>query len=89
MNADWRARAGCRDIDPEIFYPQPTDGHGERLAKAICSHCPVLTACREYALGYEGARGVDMVYGVWGGLTPSERRRLILDARRPRQRVTT
>jgi WhiB family transcriptional regulator, redox-sensing transcriptional regulator len=42
----------------------------EWLAKQICRSCPVLEACRNYALD------APEPYGIWGALTPSERQRL-------------
>jgi WhiB family redox-sensing transcriptional regulator len=51
-------------------------------AKAYCADCPVLARCREHALV------VHEPYGVWGGLTPRERDRLIEESNSalPRQR---
>lgn len=68
---DWRHRAGCRDQDPELFFPLPGDERGVAAAKRVCRRaCPVTNACLEYAL----SAGED--HGVFGGLTPEERRRL-------------
>ncbi|WP_417924679.1 WhiB family transcriptional regulator [Corynebacterium pseudotuberculosis] len=39
----------------------------ERQAKEICSLCPVLRNCRQHALQYAEP------YGIWGGLSESER----------------
>lgn len=70
---DWRERAACRHEDPELFFPVGTTGPAldqiER-AKAICRRCPVMEQCLATAL----ADGEDA--GIWGGLTPDERRRL-------------
>ncbi len=70
----WRSHAACRNEDPELFFPR---GEGtpntEQIdeAKAICRACPVLAACRRWAL----TTGQD--HGVWGGLSESERRRVL------------
>lgn len=64
MNA-WRAQAACADIHPDVFFP--TKGASPLPAQRICSTCPVIDACREYALGHN-------LLGVWGGLTTQERK---------------
>ncbi|WP_329064254.1 WhiB family transcriptional regulator [Amycolatopsis sp. NBC_01480] len=70
---DWQLEAACRDIDRmTFFHPEQERGSGkddrDRRAKAICSRCPVLQACRRHALL------VQEPYGVWGGLTPASAR---------------
>lgn len=65
---DWRPAAACRNIDPGVFFPQR--GESTRDAKAICDGCPVREACLEHAL-VNGER-----FGVWGGLSERQRRRL-------------
>ncbi len=61
--------AACRDADTAVFFPT-SDAHAAE-AKAICAACPVREACLEYALETRPADG------VWGGLTPTERHRVI------------
>jgi WhiB family redox-sensing transcriptional regulator len=61
----WQARAACRGVDPEIFFPA-TDEEAA-AAKAVCAGCQVRLACLAFALRW-GER-----YGVWGGLTEKER----------------
>lgn len=68
----WLHGAACRDIDPETFYPVGVTGPAlDQIdeAKAVCARCPVRSSCLEWAL----TSGADMGYGVWGGLTESER----------------
>ena len=68
----WRAHAECRGTDPNTFVPEGR-GNGLRLyleARQICDRCPVKTACLDHAL----SNGEDM--GMWGGLTPNERREI-------------
>lgn len=68
---DWRDRAACRDVHPELFFPVSEavpGGMQVRQAKAVCARCPVRQECFEYAI----AAGVD--HGVFGGATPNERR---------------
>lgn len=70
----WRSRAACRGEDPELFFPvgssEPAALAQIAGAKAICARCPVREACLRFAL-YTGQD-----YGIWGGLTEDERRRL-------------
>lgn len=66
---DWRADAACRGLDPSIFFPRADDDAAD--AKSVCATCPVAEACLEWALA---TRQPD---GVWGGLTPIERHRLV------------
>ena len=63
----------CATEDPDLFFPD----HDERTAafanqaeqaKQICFRCPIMSTCADYSLQYEE-------YGVWGGMTPSERRK--------------
>ena len=61
--------AACRDADTSVFFPV-SEADAEE-AKAICALCPVREECREYALETRPPEG------VWGGLTPTERHRLI------------
>jgi WhiB family redox-sensing transcriptional regulator len=70
---DWRARAICRDEDPELFFPVGTDGPALLQiaeAKSVCRRCPVVGECLTYALEH----GEDA--GVWGGMSEDERRAL-------------
>src|SRR5438128_11384318 len=64
----WQDRARCRDYDPEVFFPEK--GGSSREAKRICAECPVRIECLNYALRR------DERYGVWGGMSERERRRL-------------
>ncbi|MFJ1706388.1 WhiB family transcriptional regulator [Kitasatospora sp. NPDC088346] len=63
--------AGCRQVDPDLFFGARRQDTGPRVeaAKEVCRHCPVREACLRSALVHEERDG------VWGGLTPAERRR--------------
>jgi WhiB family redox-sensing transcriptional regulator len=65
---EWQERALCSQTDPEAFFPEK--GGSTREAKRICSRCEVKTECLEYALGH------DERFGIWGGLSERERRKL-------------
>lgn len=64
----WQDRALCAQTDPEAFFPEK--GGSTREAKKICMGCEVRSECLEYALAH------DERFGIWGGLSERERRRL-------------
>jgi len=66
--ASWQERALCAQTDPEAFFPEK--GGSTREAKRICTGCEVRGECLEYALQK------DERFGIWGGLSERERRRL-------------
>ncbi len=65
---DWHERALCAQTDPEAFFPEK--GGSTREAKRICTGCEVRSECLTYALAH------DERFGIWGGLSERERRRL-------------
>jgi len=64
----WQERALCAQTDPEAFFPEK--GGSTREAKKVCLSCEVRAECLEYALAN------DERFGIWGGLSERERRRL-------------
>ena len=66
--SDWHERALCAQTDPEAFFPEK--GGSTREAKKICTGCEVRSECLTYALAN------DERFGIWGGLSERERRRL-------------
>lgn len=64
----WMLEAKCLDADPEAFFPEK--GGSTREAKRICAVCPVRVECLEHALEHEER------FGIWGGLSERERRRV-------------
>jgi WhiB family redox-sensing transcriptional regulator len=64
----WQDRALCAQTDPESFFPEK--GGSTREAKRVCGSCEVRVECLEYALAN------DERFGIWGGLSERERRRL-------------
>lgn len=64
----WQERALCAQTDPEAFFPEK--GGSTREAKRICRACGVRDECLEFALAN------DERFGIWGGLSERERRRL-------------
>jgi WhiB family redox-sensing transcriptional regulator len=66
--AGWQERALCAQTDPEAFFPEK--GGSTREAKKVCLTCEVRNDCLEYALMN------DERFGIWGGLSERERRKL-------------
>ena len=58
----------CAQTDPEAFFPEK--GGSTREAKKVCTGCEVRAECLEYALAN------DERFGIWGGLSERERRKL-------------
>jgi WhiB family redox-sensing transcriptional regulator len=81
---DWRHRAACRDVDPELFFPIGNSGPALMQieeAKQVCGTCSISEACLKWAL----ESGQDA--GVWGGLSEDERRALKRRTARARTRA--
>jgi WhiB family redox-sensing transcriptional regulator len=64
----WQTDALCSQTDPEAFFPEK--GGSTRDAKRVCGTCDVRAECLEYALQN------DERFGIWGGLSERERRKL-------------
>jgi WhiB family redox-sensing transcriptional regulator len=64
----WYEHAACLGKDADCFFPEK--GGSTRAAKRICQTCAVQAECLEYALAN------DERFGIWGGLSERERRRL-------------
>ena len=68
----WQDDALCAQTDPEAFFPEK--GGSTREAKKICLGCGVKQECLDHALRN------DERFGIWGGLSERERRRLRREA---------
>lgn len=64
----WMEDASCARVDPEFWFPEK--GQSVKEAKRICSACPVVNECREYALSRKER------FGVWGASSERERRKM-------------
>ena len=64
---DWTKRGTCRGLETAIWFSD--EAENQRFAKQVCAGCPVRGECLEWALKHED-------YGVWGGFTAAERRRI-------------
>ena len=69
----WRLDALCAETDPEAFFPEK--GGSTREAKRVWTGCTVRAQCLEFALTN------DERFGIWGGLSERERRRIRLQRR--------
>lgn len=81
---EWWRRAACAHEDPELFFPVGTASartvQQEYEAKAVCARCPVIHACREWAMA------TGQTHGVWGGTSEQERATALRKARRDQVR---
>jgi WhiB family transcriptional regulator, redox-sensing transcriptional regulator len=64
----WQRSANCLGVDPDLFFPER--GGSTREAKEVCRGCVVRQECLQYALDNSEK------FGIWGGLSERERRRL-------------
>jgi WhiB family redox-sensing transcriptional regulator len=64
----WQAYALCAQTDPEAFFPEKGGSTSE--AKQTCLSCEVRADCLDYALTHNER------FGIWGGLSDRERRKL-------------
>lgn len=66
----WQEEAVCRQVDiGDMFFPEKGGSAAE--AKRICAGCPVASECLEFALAKQER------FGIWGGYTARERRRML------------
>ena len=66
--SSWWGYANCLGVDPDLFFPER--GASTKEAKEVCRGCIVREDCLEYALSH-GEK-----FGIWGGMSERERRRL-------------
>jgi WhiB family redox-sensing transcriptional regulator len=67
----WVSRAACGGMGTDRWFPNVLNHRAQwEPARAICNGCPVRVECLEYALAAVEREG------MWGGLSPEERRRL-------------
>ncbi len=64
----WQDHANCRGAGQDLFFPKR--GSPTRKARAMCAACEVKAECLEFALT-RGER-----FGIWGGLSERERRKI-------------
>lgn len=73
----WQVKGLCRGNHSYLFFPpsnverKEERERREHKAKAICGVCPVQDDCLEFAIE------IREPYGIWGGLTETERRQVV------------
>ena len=72
MSESWMAYGKCVDEPLDVFFPN--DGVGVEKAKKVCQECLVQETCLAYALCNR------IKYGVWGGRSERQRRRMLRQA---------
>ena len=74
LELDWQNDAACTNQDTELFFTPDSNAPGAQVEnletiRKICAGCPVLNECFEHSVKHEQ-------FGVWAGLTASERARI-------------
>jgi WhiB family transcriptional regulator, redox-sensing transcriptional regulator len=66
----WREFGACAKVDPDLFYVER--GETSRTARAVCKTCDpgIKAECLAYALANNEK------FGIWGGTSERERRKL-------------
>lgn len=65
---EWMQEAVCTQVDADLWFPDK--GGSSRPAKNICRACPVQAECLEHALE------AHELFGIWGGVSERDRRKL-------------
>ena len=65
----WTDRAACKGQNPDLFFADQGRFDVAANAKRVCATCTTVRECLDYAIRTE------TWHGVWGGMTPDERRR--------------
>ena len=65
---EWQDKANCTGANDNLFFPER--GASTRTAKGICRECQVRVECLEFAIT-TGEK-----FGIWGGMSERERRRV-------------
>jgi WhiB family redox-sensing transcriptional regulator len=71
---EWLERALCRSMGPAQFFAESRDNRCYDAVKTLCKRCPVRAECLDSCMEQEPV--LSQEYGLWGGLTPKERRRV-------------
>ena len=74
----WQEDANCKNEDPDLFFPNR--GASTKKAKEICNSCQVKEYCLEYSIVNAEK------FGIWGGLSERERRKIRKDRGLTRKR---
>ncbi len=77
---DWHDEGACVGYKQEHWFPTAGTEAAKhyRAARKVCMGCPVRVECATHGIDNER-------FGMWGGLTPHDRRRARLDSHRRAQ----
>ena len=75
----WTCHAACRGQDPNLWFRDEHDSTSYREARAVCANCPVTADCLAWALETRTE------HGVFGGLSPRERKNILIRDRLARR----
>lgn len=69
----------CSEVGLGVYYPESYTAQGREVAMAIklCEGCPLQAACLAIALTFEHPGGKGQRHGIWGGLTPRRRGKIL------------
>lgn len=70
----WAVYGNCVGVDSDLFFPER--GAPSHEAKAVCRGCEVRDECREFAIEH------DERFGIWGGTSYRDRKRIVALRRR-------
>lgn len=73
MTTVWQDDAACKGMDPDLFFTERGDSTSD--PKAVCATCSVTAECLEDGLWER--------FGIWGGLSERERRKIRRSRPRP------
>lgn len=81
-DTSWMARGVCQEVDPELFFPREGANEKNQTARTLCESCPVLQACRQYAIDRPA------LDGIWGGTSIKDRQKIRRDRSQPRVKAS-
>jgi WhiB family redox-sensing transcriptional regulator len=67
-NFEWMKYAACKGADSQVFFAETNWHENHEIARGFCSECVVRDECLEFAMDN------DISHGIWGGLSPSQRK---------------
>jgi WhiB family redox-sensing transcriptional regulator len=68
---EWKAAGACHDADTDLFFDD--DDASRKAAHKLCCRCTIQTECLLYAITEPHIQH----WGIWGGLSPRERSKII------------
>jgi len=75
----WQHEAECIKHNPDLMFPEDDELHLYEKAKRVCEECPVTSFCLEI--------GINEKCGMWGGLDPEQRLKLVKSKQIPIERL--